>query len=389
MLSLVALIATAAFGLISSVSSSALGGVTDSSTASTHDRDASHSGGSEPACEQVALKDGASSRPVEASSDADSDCARQGSSRAEKKDDDESEASSDSEKNQPMLELQVERYHDSDHIDTTTFTSTTSTSMGDSPVTLRKVKVMAHDYLGSQWSETSAFSMSRDLSEISSVEVELGRVRSSRSSGLIGSFQATSTIFGATISASVARDIFAESAAAIRANVWQTDFELSASNEFTEQLSSEFDFRHRIYSDRNSSNHVEWSPQYSLDLISKNLAVGYHFDYLSFARNMDDVYWSPQFSLTHSAFAKWSFDWVKTYGRLEFEMGYDSIRETADGSVRGATAQGPSSSGYDLNMSAMVGIKPTEKTRVEYTWSSESSPGWNSKTSGLSFKYMF
>jgi hypothetical protein len=286
-----------------------------------------------------------------------------------------------------MLEMQVERYHDSDHIDTTTFTSTTSTSVGDSPVTLRKVKVMAHDTAGTQWSETSAFSVSRDLSELSSVEAELGRVRSSRSGGLMGSFQATSTIFGATISASVARDILADSATAIQANVWHTDFGLSASNKFTEQLSSEFDFRHRIYTDRNSSNHVEWSPQYSLDQISKNLSVGYHFDYLSFARNTDDVYWSPRFSLSHSAFAKWSFDWVKTYGRLEFEMGHDSVSETGGNSVRGA--QGPSSSGYDLSMTGVVGLKPTEKTKVEYTWSSESSPGWNSKTSGLSFKYIF
>ena len=319
----------------------------------------------------------------------DSGCALKDSPRGAKKSDDDSDASSDAEKNQPMLKMQVERYHDSDHIDTTTFTSSTSSSIDDSPVTLRKVKVMAHDTIGTQWSETSAFSVSRDLSEQSSVEAELGSVRSSRSSGLMGSFQATSTIFGSTISASVARDILAESAAAIRANVWQTDFELSASNKFTEQLTSEFAFRHRIYTDRNTSNQVEWSPQYSLDLISKNLLVGYHFDYLSFARNTDDVYWSPRFSLSHSAFAKWSFDWVKTYGRLELEMGRSSLSQTGGNSVRGAIAQGPSSSGYDLSMTAVVGLKPTEKTNIEYTWSSESSAGWNSKTSGLSLKYMF
>lgn len=221
------------------------------------------------------------------------------------------------------------------------------------------------------------------------MEAELGSVRSSRSSGLMGSFQATSTIFGATISASVARDILAESATAIQANVWHTDFGFNVSNKFTEQLGSEFAFRHRIYTDRNSSNQVEWSPQYSLDLISKNLSVGYHFDYLSFARNTDDVYWSPRFSLSHSAFAKWSFDWVKTYGRLEVEMGRSSISETGGSSVRGAKDQGPSSSGSDLSMTAVVGLKPTEKTTVEYTWGSESSAGWNSKTTGLIFKYMF
>lgn len=81
----------------------------------------------------------------------DSGCARKGPSRGAKKNDDDSDASSDAEKDQPMLEMQVERYHDSDHIDTSTFTSTTRTSIGDSPVTLRKVKVMAHDTAGTQW----------------------------------------------------------------------------------------------------------------------------------------------------------------------------------------------------------------------------------------------
>lgn len=80
-----------------------------------------------------------------------------------------------------------------------------------------------------------------------------------------------------------------------------------------------------MYNDRNSSNEVEWSPQCSFDLISRDLSVGYHFDYTSFARNTDNVYWSPRLLLSDSVFAKWNFDSVRTFGRLEFEMGRSSV----------------------------------------------------------------
>jgi hypothetical protein len=111
--------------------------------------------------------------------------------------------------------------------------------------------------------------------------------------------------------------------------VWQTDFGLSASYKSTERLSSELEFHHKLYSDRNSSNELEWSPQYLFDLLDGKLAVGYRFAYSGFAKNTDNGYWAPQLTLSHNAFAYWSYDWTKGYGRLELELGRGSARESS------------------------------------------------------------
>jgi hypothetical protein len=222
--------------------------------------------------------------------------------------------------------------------------------------------------------------MHRDLSEIFGVDGELGSVRTFRLNGLIGSFQAEANYRGATISASVARKIVAESAQSMRANLWQTEFDLDASYKFTERLSSELELHHKLYSDRNSSNELDWSPQYLFNPFGSKLAVGYHFSFVGFARNTNNGYWAPRLALSHNAFAHWSYDWTKVFSRLELELGRGSDRES---SAEGTTH------GYSTSVSAVLGLRPIENMVIEYSLSADRSPGWNSRSSALSVKYAF
>jgi len=278
----------------------------------------------------------------------------------------------------PTLETQSEHYRDSGHANTSTVTSTATVPFDNFSFTLRKQTVWAHDALGSQRSEATSVSLHRELSEIFAVDGELGSIGTLRRNGLIGSFQAEVNYRDASISGSVGRNLLASSAQTIRANVWQTDFGLSGSYKLTERLSSELEFHHKVYSDRNGYNELEWSPQYLLDLLGSQITSGYRFSYSGFAKNTDNGYWAPQLTLSHNLFANWSYDWTTGYSRLELELGRGSVREAATVSY-----------GYGGSVKAVIGLRPSENTVIEYSLSSDRSPGWNSTSSGFSLKYTF
>jgi hypothetical protein len=47
------------------------------------------------------------------------------------------------------------------------------------------------------------------------------------------------------------------------------------------------------------------------------------------------------------------------------------------------------SHGYSGGVKAVLGLRPTENTVIEYSLSADRSPGWNSTSSGFSLKYTF
>ena len=427
--SVIVLVATAAFAQSSFSFSLAPGSATVSGAASSCYRNANapKGGASESACGSVAPKNSDSSDQdqVEASYDAasgdygDEEASQDASGQDDKKrvrasrtesDQDENsckasdsagtqkdlrssqqvDANADSDANhdasskgRPTLETQFEGSSDSEDGHTSTITSTATVPLDNFSLTLSKQTVWAHDSVGSQRSEANTVSVHRDLSEIFGVDGKFGSVSTLRRSGLIGSFQAEADYRDATISASVTRDFVASSAQTIRANIWQTDFGLSTAYKLTEQLKSELEFHHKLYSDRNSSNEIEWSPQYLFDLLDSKLAVGYRFAYSAFAENTDDGYWTPRLALSHTAFVNWSYDWAKGYSRLELGLGRGS-------SVGGWSPEGNTvSRGYSGDVKAALGLRPTENTVIEYSLSADRSPGWNSSSSGFSLKYTF
>lgn len=291
----------------------------------------------------------------------------------------------------PTLETKADYEHDSEHNDTLTTSTLANTSIGDYFVGFRRDLVLAKDPTGSARAEMATVSINRNLSETFAVGGGIGIVRTDGWSDAIGSLKVDANLLGAAISINAARDLAATSAQALRAHLMETAFSLNISDDLTSQLSSEFEFHHNIYSDRNSSDEVQWAPQYSFDLHKTKLAVGYRFDYNGFARNTDHGYWAPKRSMSNDLFAAWTFDWVTTYGRLEFSVGHDSVRETDPQANRTANGDlmGPSSSGFSESAAAAFGFRPTESMMVEFYCNRDESPGWHSTASGITLKYSY
>jgi hypothetical protein len=321
--------------------------------------------------------------PQAAKKSKDSDCAEKDADSAESDDsddDDDDDAVASKNENRPSLETRIDHATDSDHNDTVTTSTIANALVNDYFVSLRRDSVTAHDPLGSARFESTVFSIHKDLSETFGLGGGFGTVRTDRWSDWVGSFQANGKLLGAEITASIARELLASQADAIRARVAQTDFGLSASYELS-KISSEFEFHHKLYSDHNSSNEFEWTPKYTFDIRTTKLDLGYKFGYTAFARNTDNGYWAPQRVLSHNLFAAWAFDWVKTYGRVELSAGRDFVREAGPQSV------GPTSGGFGVSAAAAIGFRPTADMVFECYFSGEQSPGWRSSNVGLSLKY--
>jgi len=315
------------------------------------------------------------------------DCAQKDSDSTDARnaddDSDNNVAASSEDENRPSLETRINRETDSEHNDTVSTSTIAGALVKDFFVSLRRDSVAAHDQIGSERAESTVVSIHKDLSETFGLGGGFGMVRTNNWSDFVGSFQMEAKVLNADITATVARDLLLSQAAAIRFRVRQTDIGLSASYDLTQQISSEFEFHHKLYSDHNSSNEFEWTPKYTFDIRNTKLETGYKFNYSAFARNTDNGYWTPQRVFSHNVFAAWAFDWVMTYGRLELSAGQDFVRGA------GMQSSGPSSGGFGTSASAAVGFRPTKDIVFECYFTGDKSPGWHSTATGLSLKYFY
>lgn len=283
---------------------------------------------------------------------------------------------------EPTLENRLDLYNDSEHYQRLTASSSLGVTTHGFTLTLRKDTVFASDLLGAERSEATLFSIQRDLGEQFGIGAGIGTVANNQWTDLVGSLRMHADFSRATIEASLSRDMLADSAQEIRANIRQTDFSISASDPLTDRLSSDLEFDHRIYSDGNNSNEFGFSPRYSFALPESKLVVGYAFSYQEFARNTNNGYWAPQLALSNDGSIAWTFDWIDTYGRVEVSGGRGIVR------VSSPKAYGQSS-GYDAGATAVLGFRPTRNMLVEYYWSGTQSARWSSTATGLGLTYIF
>lgn len=282
----------------------------------------------------------------------------------------------------PMLQSHFDYYTDSSH-----YVNITTTSLATAPfhgfmVSLRRDWLQARDLNGPQAMETTTLGFNKELSEPWGIGGGFGTARGLRYNDLVGSFQSHFNYRGASVTAAIARDMLPESAQAIKANIRQTDFGLSLSDDLSEHVSTDAEVHHRIYSDGNSSNNIAFSPDYTFNLSLGKLALGYRFSYTAFAQNPANGYWAPQKALSDGLSAAWSFDRTEFYGRTELGLGYDSVREI------GKISNGPSS-GPGASAAVAFGIRLIKGTELETYWTGNGSPGWNSMNFGISLKYLF
>jgi hypothetical protein len=298
-------------------------------------------------------------------------------------DDDSDDADKVDADDRPTLESHFDYYTDSSR-----YVNITTTSLATAPyqgfmVSLRRDSLQARDPNGPQAMEITTLGFSRELTELWGIGGGFGTARGLQHGEFVGSLQSHFNYKGFSVTASVAREMLLESAQAVQAGIRQTDFGLNLSDELSEHVSADVEVHHRTYSDGNSSNQIEFSPDYTFALPLGKLALGYRFSYLAFARNPDSGYWAPQKALSHGLSATWSFDRTLYYARTELGLDYESVREI------GNLSNGPATSGPGASAGVAFGIRLIKGTELETYWTGNGSPGWNSMNVGISLKYLF
>ncbi|MGA9724071.1 MAG: hypothetical protein WBQ86_16545 [Candidatus Binatus sp.] len=282
----------------------------------------------------------------------------------------------------PTLSSQFDYYSDSEHYVNLTTTSIATAFSDGVMMSLRRDWVQSEAPGEVQAAEITTLGFSKDFSEQLSVGGGFGSARAMRSTDLVGSLAAHFSYRGATVTATIARDTLLESARTMAANIRQTDFGLSLSDDLSEHISTDAEAHHHIYTDGNSSNDFALSPQYSFDLAGIKLETGYRFNYTGFAHNAPSGYWTPQRALSNEMFSALTFDRAWIYGHSELGLNYDLVRES------GPLSNGPSS-GPGASAAFALGIRPVKGTELETYWTGTGSAGWNSMNFGLSLKYIF
>jgi hypothetical protein len=277
---------------------------------------------------------------------------------------------------------QFDYYSDSQH-----YVNLTTTSLATAPfhgfmTSLRRDWLQARDSSGTQAAEITTLAFSKEFSELWGIGGGFGTARDLHAYNLVGSFQSHLNYEGASMTASIAREMLLESAKAVAANIHQTVYGLSLSDDLTEHVSIDSEAHHRSYSDGNSSNDIALSPDYIFKLAMGKLTMGYRFSYTAFARNPQNGYWAPQRAISNGLSTAWSFDRTTYYGRSELGLGYDSVRES------GKLLDGPGG-GPSAQAAVAFGIRPMAGLGLETYWTGNGSPGWSSMNFGLSLNYLF
>ena len=282
----------------------------------------------------------------------------------------------------PTLSSQFDYYSDSEHYVNLTTTSIATAFSDGIMMSLRRDWVQSEAPGEVQAAEITTLGFSKEFSEQLSVGGGFGSARAMRSTDLVGSLAAHFNYRGATVTATIAREMLLESARTMAANIRQTDFGLSLSDDLSEHISADAEAHHHIYSDGNSSNDFALSPQYTFNLAGIKLETGYRFSYTGFAHNAPSGYWTPQRALSNEIFSALTFDRTWIYGHTELGLNYDLVRES------GPLSDGPSG-GPGASAAFALGIRPVKGIELETYWTGSGSAGWNSMNFGLSLKYIF
>ena len=276
---------------------------------------------------------------------------------------------------QPWMDNSLTSYSDSERFHTLTATSVFNFSLFDNEMSLRKDFVTASDPTGREEFDSEVVTIHHDLSELFSLGGGLGIARTQRWSDYVGSIKGEANLWGLSFEGGVARDLIATTANEIRHNLHQTDYALGISGNLWQNLSASLELHRRTYSDGNSAREFEFTPQYSFDFAGGKAALGYDFNYQSFARD-SEFYWTPHDLISHNAALTWAFNSENTYGKIMAAAGHATAGPSP------GVAQGPSS-GYDAVGSAVVGLRYGTKGFAEVFSNVTETAQWNSKSIGL------
>jgi hypothetical protein len=222
----------------------------------------------------------------------------------------------------PTSGFQFDYYRDSGGNGVFTLTSLTEVSVGPATFTLRREKVAASGPHGDEGSEATAVSGYGKPWNWLLVGGGIGVIRTQDgSSSLAGSLTSSIDVASMSITLGASRGLLEANAQTIAHHVMQTDLNVSIWDDITDDLGTDVEFHHRIFSDGNSENDFSLDPQYSIKIWKTKLALDWSFEYANFARPTTLGYYAPQGLLTDEPAISWKFDRAGYYGLFKVGAG--------------------------------------------------------------------
>jgi hypothetical protein len=127
------------------------------------------------------------------------------------------------------------------------------------------------------------------------------------------------------IGASLAQDIFSDTAELIENRIYYSDAGIYFSQNITQRLGLSLSYNYRDYSDENSSNSVQFLAKYLLFRGKAKITVGARNRYVDFNRQSRGGYFDPEEYYAYQAFVSLYSETEKYYLYLEPFFGYQSF----------------------------------------------------------------
>lgn len=147
---------------------------------------------------------------------------------------------------------------------------------------------------------------------------------------LTWNIKADADILNGTISVSLARDAFTDTAQLIENEIEITNASLYISQRLTDKLSLDGSYSYRDYSDNNNASDLQFSPRYLIHIKNPRINLGYRFRYLDFKKQTGNGYFDPNDFISHQLFISLYYEKGKFYSYLEPYGGYQSFRRYGD-----------------------------------------------------------
>lgn len=207
-----------------------------------------------------------------------------------------------------------------------------------------------------------------------------------RSQSPIGSATASGTFGGNELALSFKRQMQTGSLRAIRKGISFEEMALTAKRKLFWGFKVGAELHRSAYSDHNSSNWLQFSPEYDFELLGADLGLGYRVQYAKWARPLNDGSYNPLFSLEQELF------WHLAYEAKPVSFSLD----LAGGrSMSQNTPTSPMTSDFSAEGSTTLGWNVNERFLVELTASGGNyglnypANGWMELSTGFRVKYSF
>jgi hypothetical protein len=202
----------------------------------------------------------------------------------------------------------------------------------------------------------------------------------------IGAVKASGNIGATELAIAVNRQLQTDSLETIRNGLFSTETAVTAKRKLFGGFKIKAEFHHRDFSDGNSSNSIQFAPEYDHQIFGMDFGLGSRFRYMEFARHTLAGYYNPLVSYGQQVFMNANYDG----GRFYFNFDVAGGRGTSRNSATSAAASDFSGEG-----AAAFGWKIGRRFLAELTASGGDyglnypAKGWAQMSTGFKLNYWF